>query len=548
MAPRRPLSRGRLLHAVACLINIAQLSAGERLFVDDAGWHSGNADFSVRIDLQQVAPGSQMRPEFLSTTIDVSLLTHPVHCDWQSPRLITMAKALSSAGPMWLRVGGTKGDKLWYDMSGGPPRSPPNSTLYPGGTFNKSVWDMTAQFAMDIDFQIAFGINLGPGPRDQETGAWRPDNALEFMNYTKAKGYPVIGYEAGNEPDMFDSVFKDLGFYVKPSQYARDVALFAETVKAVNSSLITIAPDSNYVPIIGDFLYLESMLRSAKEQNLTSQVDVWSWHFYPTLAPAEYNKSTVPFILWPFFSHPQLMLNASVLDMVHMYGSFVRDIVDRDGRQGAEVWLGETGSAVGGGAANVSNAFADGFEYLDKLGAMALHGHGVVFRQTICGYNYGFVNFDLQPMPSFFVALLFKRLVGTSPLVVHVDDERTDSATSLRVYSFCAAPAAGPEGAVVVIAININPAASAQFAISDEQGSIAGERHEYVLTAPQGLAGLGESSIALNGTVLQVAEDGTPPPMQPVVVANNAEAEAVLPPASYGFFVLPEAHAAACEL
>lgn len=53
----------------------------------------------------------------------------------------------------------------------------------------------------------------------------------------------------------------------------------------------------------------------------------------------------------------------------------------------AEVWLGETGSAVGGGQEGMSDRFIDGFEWLDKLGQVAAANHSLVFRQTLCGYR-----------------------------------------------------------------------------------------------------------------------------------------------------------------
>ena len=51
----------------------------------------------------------------------------------------------------------------------------------------------------------------------------------------------------------------------------------------------------------------------------------------------------------------------------------------------SEMWLGETGSAVGGGAANVSDVFVAGFQFVDKLGQLAAAGHSLMFRQTLCG-------------------------------------------------------------------------------------------------------------------------------------------------------------------
>lgn len=524
-------------------------------------------DFTIAIFTNDTVKDTRMRPEYLSVTIDFSILANSVGCNWSSPRLHTMSKALSAAGSTYLRVGGTLGDEIWYNMSSTDPSPPPNASLFPGGTFSKSTWDEIAQFAINVDFKIVFGINLGPGPRDTKTGAWIPDNALELIKYTLSRAYPVIAFEAGNEPDLFKSKFKDLGFSVSPQQYAQDIALFARIVKEANSSLLVVAPDSNFIPVVGDFLFLESLLSFAKthKEKLLEQVDVFTWHFYPSFAPEHYSHSNLPFFLWPLIATPRLMLNISLLNQVDEGGAYINSIVHKSSKPFADVWLGETASACGGGATNVSDSFADGFEFLDKLGSMALRGHGVIFRQTLCGSRYGLISTDLQPRPSYFIALLFKQLVGVSPLPVSIDTTKESSHStlgviSLRVYAFCATQRASAEaGAIVVVAINVDPEKGATFILGSnssgtnsntkfQNNAFSGPRKEYILTAPGGITGLQSSSVIMNGnaTILHVATDGTPPIFKPVIVTNNSASAAILPPASYGFFVLPGARSSTC--
>lgn len=539
----------------------------------------------------------QVRPQFMSTTIDVSLLSHTEHCDLTSPRLRTMAKAI---GPTWMRVGGTKADKLWYDMSESP-QPPPNSTLYSGGTFNRSVWDSVNEFAADVGFSIVFGINAGPGPRGGNgTAAWDPSNALALMDYTRAKGYPVVGYEFGNEPgvfcacsgkrcalrvchycgtarphrltsfvsaalrsrrfdrralvnnaaapcfpgaaDQFPTVFN---WSVPANRYVEDTKTFVTVVKGVDKDLLTVAPDMNFIPIVGDYLMLESMLPYANHLAITW--DVVSWHFYPTFAPEHFNKHNLPWFLQPLISAPSLLLEPSVLDRVGQDATSISKLTAAN-VPGAEVWLGETGSAVGGGAANVSNAFVDGFEYLDKLGQMALRGNSLVFRQTLCGYRYGLVDFELNPMPSFFVSVLFKRLIGETALATTVSPPA--QTTTVRAYTFC-----GRGSGTVTVLINLSNTTDASVALdvdpSAAPGAAAGsERHDYVLTAFD-TTHIEMSQIYLNGAVLDVAVDGSVPAMEPVVVTPSGGSKSLppvaLPRLSYGFFALPGASAVACK-
>lgn len=55
---------------------------------------------------------AMVRPQYLSTTIDVSLLSHTLHCNLSDPRVRTLARQLAQ-DRTYLRIGGTKGDKIW---------------------------------------------------------------------------------------------------------------------------------------------------------------------------------------------------------------------------------------------------------------------------------------------------------------------------------------------------------------------------------------------------------------------------------------------------
>ena len=49
--------------------------------------------------------------------------------------------------------------------------------------------------------------------------------------------------------------------------------------------------------------------------------------------------------------------------------------------------------------------------------------------------------------------------------------------------------------------------------------------------------------IALNGKVLDLVDDITMPTFEPMIVQQPF----ILPPVSYGFYVIPNAHADACK-
>ena len=74
------------------------------------------------------------------------------------------------------------------------------------------------------------------------------------------------------------------------------------------------------------------------------------------------------------------------------------------------MYLGETGSAFGGGAAELSDRFVASFLWLDKLGVAASQGINVVVRQSLFGGNYGLMRADhkgaLVPNPVRFLRIL----------------------------------------------------------------------------------------------------------------------------------------------
>jgi hypothetical protein len=113
----------------------------------------------------------------------------------------TQVKLASQLTPAFLRVGGTQGDAVYYDVSGAF-----NGSTPPGYThvLNQSLWHTVNTFAANAGFEVVFGINAGAGPRGNTGFApWNASNALSLMKYSAAQGYPIAGYEFGNEPDLF---------------------------------------------------------------------------------------------------------------------------------------------------------------------------------------------------------------------------------------------------------------------------------------------------------------------------------------------------------
>lgn len=94
------------------------------------------------------------------------------------------------------------------------------------------------------------------------------------------------------------------------------------------------------------------------------------------------------------------------------------------------VWLGEGGPHNGGGGGEYASTFVSSFGYMDTLGTLASLNHSVFARQTLVGGNYELLRCssgqitgpepaagcDFEPHPDYYVALLWRRLMGGTVL------------------------------------------------------------------------------------------------------------------------------------
>lgn len=196
--------------------------------------------------------------------------------------------------------------------------------------------------------------------------------------------------------------------------------------------------------------------------------------------------------------------------------------------------MGETGSASGGGEVNVSDAYVDGFWYLDELGRLATAKHSIVIREELSGADYGLIDFTtITPNPDYWTALLWKMLMGRDVLAAQV----SSSSGNLRVYSHCAPNKNG----ISLVLLNFGDN-DTQVDVTIEDGAkLMVPRYDYTLTASE----LTSHTIRLNGKVLSCARDGTIPPIKPMVI-NNASQPIIVPALSYMFVNYPKIVGSAC--
>ncbi|XP_016011745.2 heparanase isoform X1 [Rousettus aegyptiacus] len=505
---------------------------------------------AVELDFSTERPVHLVSPAFLSFTIDANLATDPRFLTFLgSAKLRTLARGLS---PAYLRFGGTKTDFLIFDPKKEPSfeeriywQSQSKQDICTSGfipsdvekrlqlewpfqeqlllreqyqkkfknsTYSRSSVDILYTFANCSGLNLIFGLNALLRTADLQ---WNSSNAQLLLDYCSSKSYN-ISWELGNEPNSFQ---KKAGIFIDGLQLGED---FIELHKLLGKSAFKKA--KLYGPDVGQprvkiVKMLKSFLKAGGEV-----IDSVTWHHY-------YLNGRI--------ATKEDFLNPDVLDTFILSVQKVFQVVEET-RPHKKVWLGETSSAYGGGAPSLSNTFAAGFMWLDKLGLSARMGIEVVMRQVFFGAgNYHLVDENFEPLPDYWLSLLFKKLVGTNVLMASV---RGPDRSKLRVYLHCANinHPRYKEGDLTLYALNLHNVTKRlqlPYYLFDKQV-------DKYLVKPSGPDGLFSKSVQLNGQTLKMVDDQTLPAMTEKPLRPGSSLG--LPAFSYGFFVIRNAKVAVC--
>uniref|UniRef100_A0A452TU84 Heparanase n=1 Tax=Ursus maritimus TaxID=29073 RepID=A0A452TU84_URSMA len=466
-----------------------------------------------------------------------------------SPKLRTLARGLS---PAYLRFGGTKTDFLIFDPQKEPTfeersywQSQVNQDICKSGslpsdvekklqlewpfqeqlllreqhqkkfknsTYSKSSVDMLYAFANCSGLDLIFGLNALLRTADLQ---WNSSNAQLLLDYCSSKNYN-ISWELGNEPNSFR---KKAGIFIDGLQLGED---FVKLHKLLGKT--TFKTSHLYGPDVGQprgktVKILRSFLKAGGEV-----IDSVTWHHY-------YLNGRI--------ATKEDFLNPDVLDTFTSSVQKVFQVVEET-RPHKKVWLGETSSAYGGGAPLLSNTFVAGFMWLDKLGLSARMGIEVVMRQVLFGAgNYHLVDENFEPLPDYWLSLLFKKLVGTSVFMASV---KGPDRNKLRVYLHCTNVnhPRYKEGDLTLYALNLHNVTKRLRLPSH----LFDKQVDKYLIKPLGLDGLLSKSVQLNGRTLKMVDDHTLPALTEKTLRPGSSLG--LPAFSYGFFVIRNAKVTAC--
>ncbi|KAG9265511.1 heparanase [Astyanax mexicanus] len=510
----------------------------------------------VYIDLDFSRVDRKVDERFLSVSIDASFMTQEKFMYLLgSPKLRTLAKALT---PAFLRFGGTKQDFMRFvpQRQYSPLKDYRTSSFHYTGNscerfelpelLEKSLKQEWAQQALilyleeqlgkykpvnfsenAVDLLYAFtncsGLDLIFGLNElfrTSDNAWNSQNAELLINYCESRQY-IMSWELGNEPNSFE---KKAGVRVDGYQLGQD---FLHLHKILQESKLYSSSDL-YGPDISQPRDHRKDLLTGFLETAAGAIDACTWHHYYVNGR---DTSLEDF------------LDPEVLDTLAGKTNEVLETVNSLS-PGKKVWLGETSSAYGGGAIGLSDTFVAGFMWLDKLGLAARLGLNVVIRQVLIGSGtYHLVDDNLDPLPDFWLSLLYKRLVGPEVLKITAASKSGQN-LRLRIYSHCTNKHSSSyrRGSVTMFILNLrkNPAT-----ISLPAQLLNSTVEAYVLQAPEpGLEGLKSRSVALNGVVLKMVDERTLPPLRGIKLPAGKHLK--LPGFSFAFYVLKEAGAPVC--
>ncbi|XP_029547788.1 heparanase isoform X2 [Salmo trutta] len=522
-----------LAFVISILSHGYYVGASVRSARDEVNFESVN----LNVDLSRVL--KRVNERFLSVAIDASLVAEEKFMYLlTSPKLRTLAKALS---PAFLRFGGTRQDFMTFN-----PAFLHSNEYHKNSVFDaddlcerlelppileerlKQEWALQevllqkedlqrkyrsvkfTEYAVDLlySFTNCSGLDLIFGLNEllRTTGnSWDSSNARTLIQYCESKQYSMA-WELGNEPNSYE---KKAGIRVNGYQLGQD------------------------------FIQLRRILQESKLYHDTGL-------YGPDISqPREHRRD----LLEGYYvngRHTSLndFLDPEVLNTLALKTHEVMETVDL-ASPGKKVWLGETSSAYGGGAEGLSDTFVAGFMWLDKLGLGAKLGLDVVIRQVLIGSGtYHLVDDNLDPLPDYWLSVLYKRLVG--PEVLSIEAFSILGKTKrVRVYLHCTnkKSTSYKSGAVTLFALNLSKS-PARIAVPAMVSNSTVEA--FVLQSEQpGEEGLYSKSVKLNGEVLKMVDDRTLPSLQGTPLAAGEHLR--LPGYSFAFYLLSEAQALACR-
>jgi heparanase len=432
--------------------------------------------------------------------------------DLTNQRLRKLAAAL---GPAYVRSSGNVADAVYFHDSDTPPPEKPPAGFE--AVLTREQWRALFDFAKAVDARVVTSFATSPGTRDAD-GRWTVREARKLVRYTKSIGGDIAAAEWTNEPSAAPQGVGALPKGYDAQAFARDHATFVDFARKEAPRMRIIGPSAiGEGPVAlfgtGELTTTEAIFAATPKAVL----DGFSYHVYGASSvrcntPGKVNTST------------EQALTEEWLSRAEREHAFYAKLRDRH-LPGKPIWLTEIGEAACGGNP-WAKTFLDAFRYVDTLGRLARHGVHTVMHNTLAVSEYALIdNETWGPRPSYWAAILWRRLMGTTVL-----DSRIPLREGLHLYAHCLR---GRPGGVVLLAINNSRDRAEAF-------EMPMPAQRYTLSASEAHA----EAVALNGRRLETASNGDLPPLQAEQIQTG---RVELAPLTITFLAVPEAGNKACR-
>lgn len=426
--------------------------------------------------------------------------------DLTSARLRKLAAAL---GPAYVRVSGTWANSTYLPDADETPKEPPAGF---GGVLTRAQWNGVIEFARAADARVVTSFATSVGTRDAG-GVWTPAQARRFLDYTKFVGGEIAAAEFMNEPNIAAMGGAPAGY--DAAAYGRDFKAFLPLAK--EAGFMILGPGS-----VGETMVEggpRSMRMLKTRELLTAQgpgLDGFSCHHYGTVSKRCAGLGIPPITAENALSEEWLSRTDATL-------AFYKSLRD-ELAPGKPMWLTETADAACGGNP-WGSWFLDTFRYLDQAGRLAKQGVQVIAHNTLVASDYGLLDeTTLSPKPSYWGALLWRKLMGTTVL-----DSGVPVRAGLHAYAHCLR---GTPGGVALLVINTDRAAPLTL-------HLPGRSERYTLSGS-----LEGKLVQLNGKDLALGPNDELPAL---AGASAGAGEISFAPATITFLALPGAGNSACR-
>ncbi len=461
------------------------------------------------------APATSSASPNAPTGMDPTMFEYRPPRDLTNPRLRALATAL---GPAYVRVSGTWANSTYFADTDNPPATPPEGFT---GVLTRDQWRGVVDFANDTDAKVVSSLAISPGTRDA-SGHWTPEQARRWLDFTRSVGGEIAAAEFMNEPNVAAMGGAPKGY--DAAAYGRDFKAFKTFLDKVDPGVTILGPGSvgespaglgvgaeNLGELAAGMMTSEEMLAAAG-----AGVDGFSYHHY-NAGSQRCASMGLP------QTTPDEALSAGFLNRTSQTRGFYAGLRDRF-EPGKPLWLTEVADAACGGNP-WAGTFLDSFRYADQLGLLAREGVQVVMHNTLESGDYSLLDEnDFTPKPTYWAALLWHRLMGTTVL-----DPAAPADNGLRVYAHCQSDT---PGGVTLLAINTDRDSPHTLTLPDQA-------QRYTLAADP----LDSTAVELNGAALELG----PADSLPQLTGAPIEAgEVTLGPATITFLTIPGAGNPAC--